>query len=45
MLASASAAALSALAITVAVPALADDPAGDKGPDGLAACLRDHGLT
>jgi hypothetical protein len=45
MLASASAAALSALAITVAVPALADDPAGGKGPDGLAACLRDHGLT
>jgi hypothetical protein len=45
MLASACAAALSALAITVAVPALADDPAGDKGPDGLAACLRDHGLT
>jgi hypothetical protein len=45
MLASASAAALAALAITVAVPALADDPAGPKGPDDLAACLRDNGLS
>ena len=45
MLASASAAALATLAITVAVPALADDPAGAKGPDDLAACLRDHGLA
>ena len=45
MLASASAAALATLAITVAVPALADDPAGAKGPDDLAACLRDNGLA
>ena len=44
MLASASAAALATLAVTVAVPALADDPAGAKGPDDLAACLRDNGL-
>jgi hypothetical protein len=45
MLASASAAALTTLAITVAVPALADDPGGTKGPGDLAACLRDHGLA
>ena len=45
MLASASAAAIATLAITVAVPALADDPAGPKGPDDLAACLRDNGLA
>jgi hypothetical protein len=45
MLASASAAALATLAVTVAVPALADDPAGAKGPDDLAACLRDNGLA
>src|SRR5215204_2820145 len=45
MLASASAAALATLAITVAGPALADDPAATKGPDDLAACLRDHGLA
>ena len=45
MLASASAAALAALAITVAVPAIADDPSAAKGPDGLADCLRDHGLA
>ena len=45
MLASASAAALTTLAITVAVPAIADDAGGTKAPDGLAACLRDHGLA
>jgi hypothetical protein len=45
MLASASAAALTTVAITVAVPAIADDAGGAKGPDGLAACLRDHGLA
>jgi hypothetical protein len=45
MLASASAAALTTLAITVAVPAIADDAGGTEGPDGLAACLRDHGLA
>jgi hypothetical protein len=45
MLASASAAALATLAITVAVPALADDPGGAEGPGDLAACLRDHGLA
>src|SRR3954451_6191525 len=46
MLVSASAAALSTLVITVAVPALADDPGGTaKGPDELAACLRAHGLS
>jgi hypothetical protein len=42
MLASATAAALAALAVTVAVPAI-----GDEGPsdvDDLAACLREHGL-
>jgi hypothetical protein len=45
MLASASAAALTTLAITVAVPAIADDPGAAEGPDGLAACLRDRGLA
>jgi hypothetical protein len=45
MLASASAAALTTLAITVAVPAIADDAGGTKGADGFAACLRDHGLA
>ena len=45
MLASASAAALATLAVTVAVPALADDPAGAKGSKDLAACLRDNGLA
>jgi hypothetical protein len=45
MLASASAAALATLAITVAVPALADDPGGAEGTGDLAACLRDHGLA
>ncbi len=46
MLASASAAALTTLAVTVAVPALADGGGGggDKRADELAACLRDHGL-
>lgn len=45
MLASASAAALTTLAITVAVPAVADDPGDASSADELAACLRDHGLT
>jgi hypothetical protein len=45
MVASASAAALTTLAVTVAVPAIADNPGAPKGPDGLAACLRDHGLS
>jgi hypothetical protein len=47
MLASASAAALATVAITVAVPAIADDAGGDgtKGADPLSACLRDHGLA
>jgi hypothetical protein len=44
MLASASAAALTTLAVTVAVPVLADDGGRDNGADGIAACLRDHGL-
>jgi hypothetical protein len=44
MLASASAAALTTLAVTVAVPAIADDGPDAKGEDGFAACLRDHGL-
>ena len=43
MLASASAATLATLAITVAVPAIADDAGGDKNGDELPACLRDHG--
>jgi hypothetical protein len=45
MLASASAAALTTLAVTVAVPAIAGDGGGAKGPDALAACLREHGLA
>jgi hypothetical protein len=46
MLASASAAALTTLAITVAVPAIADNAGGDTdGADTFAACLRDHGLA
>jgi hypothetical protein len=44
MLASASAAALTALAVTVAVPAIADDGPDAKSVDEIAACLRDHGL-
>jgi hypothetical protein len=44
MLASASAAALTTLAVTVAVPAIADDPGGAKGPGELATCLHAHGL-
>lgn len=44
MMASASAAALTTLAVTVAVPAIADDPPTGKSDDGFAACLRDHGL-
>lgn len=45
MLASASAAALTTLAITVAVPAIADDAGGAKSADEFPACLRDHGLA
>jgi hypothetical protein len=44
MLASASAAALSTLAITVAVPAIADNGGGAGGADEFQTCLRDHGL-
>jgi hypothetical protein len=44
MLASASAAALTTLTVTVAVPAIADDSTGDKGRDTFVACLHDHGL-
>jgi hypothetical protein len=44
MLASASAAALSTLAITVAVPAIADNAGGARDGDEFPACLRDHGL-
>jgi len=44
MMASASAAALTALAVTVAVPAIADDAPEAGSEDGFAACLRDHGL-
>ena len=45
MLASASAAALSTLAITVAVPAIADNAGGAKTADEFPACLRDHGVA
>jgi hypothetical protein len=45
MLASASAAALTTLAITVAVPAIADNAGGAKSADEFPACLRDHGLS
>jgi hypothetical protein len=45
MLASASAAALTTLAITVAVPAIADDAGGTRSSDEFPTCLRDHGLT
>jgi hypothetical protein len=44
MLASASAAALTTLAITVAVPAIAGNAGGGKIADELPACLRAHGL-
>jgi hypothetical protein len=42
MLASAAAAALAALAVTVAAPAIGDD--GPPDVDDFAACLRTHGL-
>jgi hypothetical protein len=45
MLASASAAALATLAITVAVPAIADNAGGAKSAEEFPACLRDHGLS
>jgi hypothetical protein len=48
MMASASAAALTTLAVTVAVPALAGDKPGatptGNGADALTTCLRAHGL-
>jgi hypothetical protein len=44
MLASASAAALTTLAITVAVPAIADNAGGGKTADEFPACLHEHGL-
>jgi hypothetical protein len=44
MMASAVAAALTALAVTIAVPAIADDAGDGGGEDRFAACLRDHGL-
>ena len=43
MLASSAAAALAALAVTVAVPAFGDD-GGPPDADDFAACLREHGL-
>jgi hypothetical protein len=43
MLASAAAAALASLAITVAAPAIGDD--GSPDPDDFVACLRTHGLA
>jgi anti-sigma factor RsiW len=42
IMATASAAALSALAVTIAVPAIADD---GGGTDPFASCLRTHGLS
>jgi hypothetical protein len=48
MMASAGAAALTALAVTVAVPAIGDEGGGDSpvsGPATLAACLTAHGLS
>jgi hypothetical protein len=45
MLVSASAAALSTLAITVAVPAIADNAGGPKHVEDLPTCLRAHGLS
>ena len=45
MLAFASAAALTTLAITVAVPAIADKAGGAKSADEFPASLRDHGLS
>lgn len=45
MLASASAAALTTVAITVAVPAIADNAGGARAGDEFPACLREHGLT
>lgn len=45
MMASASAAALTTLAVTVAVPAIAENAPDAKDEDPFAACLRDHGLA
>jgi hypothetical protein len=45
MLASAAAAALTTLAVTVAVPAIADNDTDWKSEDEFAACLRDHGAA
>ena len=44
MMASAAAAALTTLAVTVAVPAIADDAPDARGDAEVAACLREHGL-
>jgi len=44
MVASAGAAALTTLAVTVAVPALGDDGSQGPSPDALATCLAAHGL-
>src|SRR5690349_3928498 len=43
----ATASALAALAVTVAVPALGDDGGGGKGDEEatIRACLKDHGAT
>jgi hypothetical protein len=44
MMASAGAAALTTLAVAVAVPAIGDDGSGPQTADALAACLRANGL-
>lgn len=44
MLASAAAAALTTLAVTVAVPAIADDSADPRSEDQVVACLHEHDL-
>jgi hypothetical protein len=44
MLASASAAALTTLTVTVAVPAIADDAGSTKDRDAFVSCLHAHGL-
>jgi hypothetical protein len=44
MMSSAGAAALTTLAVAVAVPAIGDDGGSPPTPDALAACLRAHGV-
>jgi len=44
MMASALAAALTTLAVTIVVPAIADDGPAADAEDRFAACLRDHGV-